>query len=238
MSKTPARPRDEDDEDPVPYGVAHEAPHVPPPISYPVDDDELLPPEDDAPRRRKKKRKRRPDGFGEVAGHHRDKVLEREEEPSAIPWWAEAAVVAALGALPTLLVVVIVAWNAKQANLAVAVFLALGVAVAVAVQTVAVTGFLFVVGNLFSIDYGPVKEAVVKLAATVVFVNGVTLFGTLILCVPVGLVAGALAGFPVFWRLFQLGLQDTLISVTLIALPACVLAAALFALQVTKAQGG
>jgi len=236
MSTKPKRPRDEDDDDVTPYGVTHEAPHVPPPISYPVDDDELLPPEDEAPRK-KKKRKKRPDGFGRVAGHHRDKFLEREEEPSAIPWWAEAAAVAAMGAVPTLLVVAVIAANAKQANLAIAVFLALAVGVAVLVQTAAVTAFLFVVGNLFGIDYGPIKEAVVRLAATVIFVNGVTLFGSL-LCIPIGLVSGAVAGVPIFWWLFKIGLQETLISVTLIALPACVLAAAIFALMVTKAQGG
>jgi len=239
MSTKPTRPPDDDEDEVTPYGVTHEAPHAPPPINYPADDgDELLPPEDEAPRK-KKKRKKRPDGFGEVAGHRRDRLLERDEGAvSAVPWWAEAAVVAFFGAAPTLLVVALVAANAKQANLAVGVFLGLALGVAVVVQTAAVTGFLFIVDNLFGIDYGPVKEAVAKLAATVVFVNGVTLFGTLVTCIPIGLVAGALSGFPVFWRLFKLGLQETLISVALIALPACVLAAALFALMVTKAQGG
>ena len=237
MSTKPTRPRDEDDEDPVPYGVAFEAPHVPPPLSYPPEDDgELLPPEPDAPRK-KKKRKRRPEGFGEVAGHHRDATLEREAVPSGVPWWAEAAAVAALGAAPTLLVIGILAAGVKQAHFAVGVFLLLVVIGAVVVQTVAVTAFLVVVGNFFGINYGPVKEAVTRLAATVVFVNGVTLFASL-LCVPVGLVAGSLAGFAAFLWLFKLGLQETLLSVAVIALPAWVLAAALFALAVTKAQGG
>ncbi len=237
MSTKPTRPRDEDDEPPEPYGVAFEAPHAPPPLSYPAEDDgELLPPEGDAPRK-KAKRKRRPDGFGEVAGQHRDRTLERVDVPPGVPWWAESAAFAAAGALPALLAVGIIAARVKQANFAVGVFLALVVVGAVVVQTVAVAGFLVAVGKFFGIDYGPVKEAAVKLAATVVFVNGVTLFGSL-LCVPIGLVAGSLAGFPAFWRLFKLGLQETLLSVAVIALPACVLAAAIFALMVTKAQGG
>ncbi len=237
MSTKPTRPRDEDDEEVTPYGVAFEAPHVPPPLSYPPEDDgELLPPEPDAPRK-KKKGKRRPDGFGEVAGHHRDPTLEREAVPSGVPWWAEAAAAAALGAMPTLLVIVKIAAGVKQANFAVGVFLFLVVVGAVVVQTVAVAVFLALVGNFFGINYGPVKEAVVRLAATVVFVNGVTLFGSL-LCVSIGLVAGSLAGFAAFWRLFKLGLQETLLSVAVIVLPAWALAAALFALAVTKAQGG
>ena len=237
MSTKPTRPRDEDDEEVTPYGVAFEAPHLPPPVSYPPDDDgELLPPEGDTPRK-KTKRKPRPDGFGEVAGQHRDKTLERVDVPSGVPWWAEAAAIAAVGALSTLIAIVVIAARVKQANFAVGVFLCLVVVGAVVVQTVAVTGFLFLFGNFFGIDYGPIREAVVKVGATVVFVNGVTLFGSL-MCVPMGLVAGSLAGFPVFWRLFKLGLQETLMSVALIALPACVLAAAIFAMMVTRAQGG
>ena len=237
MSTKATRPRDEDDDEVTPYGVAFEAPHAPPPLSYPSEDDhELLPPEPDAPR--KKKRKGRPDGFGEVAGHHRDRVLEPKAAPPGVAWWAESAAFAAAGALPALLAVGLIAARVKQAHFAVGVFLALVVVGAVVVQTVAVAGFLVAVGKFFGIDYGPAKEAAVKLAAAVVFVNGVTLLGTQLLCEPVGLVAGSLAGLPAFWRLFKLGLQETLLSVAVIALPACVLAAALLALMVTKAQGG
>ena len=238
MSTKATRPRDEDDEEVTPYGVAFEAPHAPPPLSYPSEDDhELLPPEPDAPRK-KKKRKGRPDGFGEVAGHHRDRVLEPKAAPPGVAWWAESAAFAAAGALPALLAVGLIAARVKQAHFAVGVFLALVVVGAVVVQTVAVAGFLVAVGKFIGIDYGPAKEAAVKLAAAVVFVNGVTLLGTQLLCEPVGLVAGSLAGLPAFWRLFKLGLQETLLSVAVIALPACVLAAALLALMVTKAQGG
>lgn len=229
MSTKPARP-DDDDDDATPYGVAFEAPHVPPPIDYPPEDDEFVAPAD-APR--KKKRKRRPDGVGEVPPEHRDRLLEREELPPATPWWTEAAIVAAVGALLTLISVVVIAVGVEKANFAVGVFLLVGVTAAVVVQTVAVTAFLVVAGNLFGINYGPVVEAITRLVAVVLLVNGVTLAGCLWF-VPVGLVVGSLFGVPVFWWLFKLSLHDTLISVGIMAVPSWVLAALVFAAMVTK----
>jgi len=236
MSTKPARP-DDDDEDATPYGVAFEAPHVPPPIAYPTDDDDDFAGPAVAPRK-KKKRKPRPDGVGEVAEQHRDRLLEREDDPSAaLPWWTEAACVACVGVPLTLLAVAVIAYNAERANLAVGLFLLVGVVAAAAVETAAVTAFLVVVGNLFGIDYGPVRQAIPKLVAVIVLVNGVTLLSAR-MCLPVGLVAGSLVGVPAFWRLFRIGLQETLISVGVMVLASWVLAAALLALAVTKAQGG
>ena len=229
MSTKPARP-DDDDEDTTPYGVAFEAPHVPPPIDYPAEDDDLVAPAN-APR--KKKRKRRPDGVGEVAPEHRDKTLGREELPPATPWWTEAAVVAAAGALLTLMSVVVFAAGVEKANFAVGVFLLVGVTAAIVVETAAVTAFLMMAGNLFGINYGPVVEALTRLVAVVLLVNGVTLAGSL-LNIPVGLVVGSLFGVPAFWWLFKLSLHDTLISVGIMAVPSWVLAALVFAAMITR----
>ena len=237
MDTKPPR-RNDDDEDATPYGVAFEAPHTPPAIEYPPEDDDFVTPAN-APRKKKKRNRPAADGYdsgpaGEPSPKRRPDILEREELPPAIPWWAEAAAVAGVGLLLTLVAVVVVAANVKQANLAVGVFLLVGVAVAVVVETAAVTAGLFVAGNLFGIDYGPAKEALVKLAAVVLLVDGVTLAGSL-MCVPVGLVAGSLVGGPAFWRLFKVGLQETFVSVGVMVVPAWVLAAAIFATKLSKA---
>ena len=88
-------------------------------------------------------------------------------------------------------------------------------------------------GHRVGINYGPVVEALTRLVAVVLLVNGVTLAGSL-LNIPVGLVVGSLFGVPAFWWLFKLSLHDTLISVGIMAVPSWVLAALVFAAMITR----
>jgi hypothetical protein len=238
MNTTPRRPDPDDDEDRTPYGLTSEPKHVPPPIDYGQDEDSdepvALERADDGPPRKKKRKKRRPraDGDEPLPSKRRKDILEREDLPPVIPWWTAAAITAGVGLLLTVVTAAVVAVNADKGGFLAGVVTLFGALVATAVEAAGVTAVLFVVGNLFGIDYGPVQQALPKLVAVVLLVNGVTLAGSL-MCVPVGLVVGSLVGVPTFWKLFQLSPIESALSVGVMSVAAWVLAALVLATKMS-----
>jgi hypothetical protein len=104
--------------------------------------------------------------------------------------------------------------------------------VGIPVQVAAVTALLVVIGQFFGIDYGPAVHAVVKLAAVVVFVDGLT--AALTLCTPLGLMMAAIIGAGAFQYLFRLAIHEMLLSVAGMVLAAFLLNAYALRLFVTK----
>jgi hypothetical protein len=192
------------------YQFADEPEPLPPQSALPVSDDEAP-----APRRKK----RRPQPVGEVAEEHRDRILDREEEPPPIAWWVAPVVLIALGFLLCLIPVVLLATEKGAAAGVAAVGLAI---VGIVVQVVAVTVLLMVVGQFFGIDYGPAEQAVVKMAAVVVIVDGLTAV-LAISCTPLGLMMAAIVGAGVFQYLFRLAIHEMLLSVAGMVLAAWLL---------------
>jgi hypothetical protein len=109
------------------------------------------------------------------------------------------------------------------------------VVAALVVQVVAVTGLLVVVGHLFGIDYGPAVEAVVKLAAVVAVVDGLTAV-IYLSCTPLGLMVAALVGAGVFQYLFRLSAHEMMLSVVPMIAAAWVLNAAVFTVMLHEEQ--
>src|SRR5207248_2473837 len=76
-----------------------------------------------------------------------------------------------------------------------------------------VTVFLGGVGHFFGIDYGPAEQAVVKLAAVVALVDGLT--GALLLVNPCAMILAVVVGCGVFQYLFRLSVTEMILSVAL-----------------------
>ena len=167
------------------------------------------PPAPEPPRTRKKKR-RRAEGEEPAAEAPReigDRILQREEE-SPGRWWAVPAGLIAVGFLLCLVPIVYVM---VKGGAGIGVALLAAAVVGIVVQVAAVTAFLSGVGYVFGIDYGPAVQAVVKLAAVVVLVDGLT--GSFLLINPCALVVAVLVGCGVFQYLFRLSVFEMLLSV-------------------------
>ncbi len=188
------------------YGLG--PPDAPPPAPTVPDADDAAEP---APRRRK--RKARPPGFGEVGPGHRDKLLGLDRPPDPEPltqWWVPAAGCAAAGLLLGLVPIVAVLLKAQGGAKLIGYVVVGGVAAELA-EVAALTAFLTAIGHAFGIEYGPVKEAVTKLAAVVLFVNGLTL-ALLAGCSPFAVALAVPAGVAAFWGLFKLSTTEAMIT--------------------------
>lgn len=229
MSAPPSGPID-DDLNPGSYGFSDPEPpkREAPPIRYdryaardpddpdgPDDPDEF---EEEEPRPKKRRR---------------DLAFEPPPElpEPAMPWWTWTVVLTAVGFLGLVATAIVIGANggAKAGALAL-----VGAVIGVAVETVLVAVLLTAVGLAFGIEYGPVKEAAVKLIGCVAFTNGATL-GLGLLCYsclgPLGvltaLAAFTLIAFTVFQAQFQLNMYEALVTVFAIQGSAWMLAAGL-----------
>jgi hypothetical protein len=164
---------------------------------------------------------KRPDEVGE-------RILTREEEDRG-RWWAVPVGMIAVGLVLCLVPIGVMAAEIGAGKAALYLVLML---VAVVVQVAGVTAFLMAVGTFFGIDYGPAKEAVLKLAAVVAVVDGLT--AVMLLCNPCGLVLAAIIGVGVFQYLFRLAVFETLISVAGMVAAAWILNAAVVSILVSK----
>lgn len=196
------------------YGFA--AGSEPPPVPAPT---EAVEPEPD-PEQPRKKRKKRPsaEGVGEVKPEHKDRILDREDTPDPVPWWAVPAALFVIGALFLMGPMIYLAISEK--NAAITFYAMIGFGIGIAIEVVALTVLMVLVGGAFGIDYGSPIQAIVKLAALVTIVNGQTLL-VAILCFPFAyfiaiLLAGILAGataYGLFMFLFRLSVSEALITV-------------------------
>lgn len=246
MTTDPARPDDDPGFEPAEDGYAFADPDPDPPVRPPVS----LPPADGAPARdqhemsldeetrpRRRKKRLRADGAGdepEVEGAEEpgDRILRREEVGPPPTWWVVPAGLFAGGFVLSLIPVGVLA--AKSGASAGAGLFALLVA-GLVVQVITVTAVLVVVGQLFGIDYGPAREAVLKLAAVVAVVDGLTAVMFLV-GFPLGLMLAALIGAGVFQHLFRLSIHEMLLSVAPMVAAAWVLNFLVFAAAADKAK--
>jgi hypothetical protein len=225
MNTDRPRPTDPDDDDAgmaEPYRLSDEPP--PPRPTHPVEPDaELLPPADgarDRPRRRRRRRRREeeadegemdqdvalPDRPREIG----ERILSRPEEPAPPNWWVLPAVLTGVGGVLCLIPLVVLA---VQSGAAFGAVLAVLTVCAIVVQVALVSGFLMAVGSFFGIDYGPAHHALVKLAAIVTVVDGLT--GTIALgCLPCGVVIAGLVGAGLFQYLFRLAIYEMLLTLS------------------------
>jgi hypothetical protein len=240
MSTDPRRPRDPDPEPAAGvYGFADPEPPPPPPRpptpvgelpSRPAADlGEELDLEADtaakpAPGPRKRKR-RRPErdadapapadddpGYGPRSGEIGDRILNREEEEPAYPWWAVPAILVGVGGLIAAvpLIVMTVQQGAATGGLA-----ALATFGGLVIEVLVLSAILTVVGVVLGIDYGPLPEAVLKLAAITAVVTGVLLCGVVAGGVVGTVIAGCVAlvvGIGLFQMLFRLAVYETLFT--------------------------
>lgn len=238
----PRRPSQPDADPAGVYGFAE--PEPPPPPRPPVPQAEHIPrPADDLgeeldldadlaapppaageePHRRKKRKRRRPDddaepaadddpGYGPRSGEIGDRILEREETEPPYPWWAVPAVLVGVGMALCLIPVIALAVKEGAAAGGVVALAAFGGLVA---EVLVLSVLLAVVGALVGIDYGPLPEAVLKLAAVAAVVTGLLGAGAAAGPVP-GLICGgvlALAvGIGLFQALFRLAVYETLLT--------------------------
>jgi hypothetical protein len=133
------------------------------------------------------------------------------------PWWFWPVILMAVGATGFLIAAVLAGFRLDP-KVGVLVFVAC--LIGVLVQTVAVTFLLFFIGQIFGIDYGPVKEAFVKMIASVSFINGFTLMSGMLLVSGFGPLGGLMAFsmitmlmYMVFSKLFQLTMFETMITI-------------------------
>ncbi|HVK18224.1 MAG TPA: hypothetical protein VM533_14875 [Fimbriiglobus sp.] len=245
MTTDPAHPDDDPGFEPVEegYGFADPEPPPRPPLSLPPADEppvrdqfEITLDEEpeDRPRRRRRRRGEEGEDEPEPEGAEEpgDRILRREEVAAPPTWWVVPAGLFAIGFALSLAPAVVLA--AKSGVSAGAGALALVVA-ALIVQVVAVTGLLVVVGQLFGIDYGPAVAAVVKLAAVVAVVDGLTAV-IYLTCTPLGLLLAALVGAGVFQYLFRLSAHEMMLSVVPMIAAAWVLNAAVFTVMLHEEQ--
>lgn len=185
-----------DDDESSPLGFADEPPGASPPE-----------PEVEAPRRRKRRQKSAKSS--EVREEHGDRILDRPDHVPAVPWWLAPAIVFTIGFV---LCLVPIGYVALHLGVKSGFLVMLGIFVAVIVEIVGVTVLLSIVGNFFGIEYGPVRESLVKLAAVVTIIDGMT--GTFAVCnSPCAMMMAAVLGAGIFHALFKLQLHETLLSV-------------------------
>jgi hypothetical protein len=145
----------------------------------------------------------------------RPDILDRPDPEPTRPWWQVPLLVLAAGGLLCLGSVAVVAFRQGFATGAVLTLTAVG---ALTVQVLVTSGLLAVVGGLFGIDYGPLPEAVLKLAAVNAVVSGLLAPGGLLVAggaawaAPCGLVLAFVAGFALFQGLFRLAVSEVLLT--------------------------
>ncbi len=227
-------PQDPDDPDlnPGEYGFADSAPEKRegPPLKY--DKYATSEPEEDEeePRPQKRKQKNLVSSPNDEASNEepapkkpRRDLAEPPPPPQLLmtyPWYFWTIVLAGLGLVG--LVIAAVYAGVKEGP-AVGALALTGAMVAVLFETGCVAVLMVLIGSVFGIDYGPVKQGAVKLLGSVAFVNGFTLaFGLLCLgCFgPLGILMAlsivTLVCFVVFQSQFQLNIYESLITVLII----------------------
>jgi hypothetical protein len=148
----------------------------------------------------------------------RDLATEPPPDPAlAVPWWYWTVVLTVLGFVGLVITVVFVGIRGGAAASAIAL---VGAGVGVVIETIAVAALLAGIGVIFGIDYGPVKEAIIKMFGCVAFVNGFTLalglfcyycFGVLGILMAMSTVT--LVTFAVFQAQFRLSMFEGLVTV-------------------------
>jgi hypothetical protein len=207
-----------DESEESPYRMKDEPEHVPPPVP---------------PRSwEKKKQKPRGDETPEEANRNRD-ILEKEELPPLYPWWMEAAITGAVAGSLLIVGIILAMLKVKAGGVGVGAMLVVVILICTVVQTIIMAAFLMVLGGLINIDYGPVHMAMVKLVAIVFLVNALSLVITAG-CAPIGMMVAVIVGAMVFQRLFQLTIQETMLSTAAIVLTGWVLNALIIAFLLRK----
>lgn len=168
------------------------------------------PPAPEPPRKRKKRRRPGDPAPPPAPQEIGDRILNRADETTPPGWWKVPAALIAVGLLLCLVPIIVLA--VKQ-GAAVGGLVLVGVSAAVLVQIAVVTAILAVVGTFFGIDYGPATQAVVKLAAVVALVDGLT--GAMLLVNPCAMVMAVVIGCGVFQYLFRLSVTEMILSVAL-----------------------
>ena len=212
---------DPDDDEPEPagdYKMSDEPlPEVPKPK---VRRDPLLKEDKEKAERRQRRRRNRdadeepPEGEAEgdegplVPRLPKPDILDRPDDVPPYPWWMGSAITAGIGVLLCIVPIGVITAKSGAGTGVLVIGLT---AVAVVVQVAFVTALLMVVGHFFGIEYGPATEAIVKLVAVVLFVDGLT--GVFTLCSPCGLMLAAILGAGAFQYLFKLGIMELLVSV-------------------------
>jgi hypothetical protein len=211
----------DDDLNPGEYGFSDPPPETreaPPvrPDKYATRDPEG----EERPRRRK--RRTREGGEGEPPKkRRRDLAAEPPPEPPMTqPWWFWTLVLSGLGFVGLVAAAV---WVGAKGGATVGALALAGAVVGVLVETVVVAAGCAVIGAAFGIDYGPAKEAVVKLVGCVAFVNGFTLALGLACysCAgPLGIFMAistvSLVTFALFQAQLKLNMYEALLTVLLI----------------------
>ena len=217
------------------YGLSNDPNEKPNQLPEVKPDPDMLDPDPVAAPKKKRKRRLDADGkpIGEVEAKYHDKVLDRPDDVPPRPWWLAAAIVAGVGAVFCLIPIIVVALRTKQAAPTIAIYLILATIVALVVETVLVTGLMIVVGQFFGIDYGPVKEAVVKFAAIITLSNGLTLL-ILVFTSPLGLTIPVVVAGIVFIYFFRLNMLETIITVGTLLAATGVLQLVIFAIILAK----
>jgi hypothetical protein len=157
-------------------------------------------------------------------------ILDREELPPPRAFWVVPAILSGIGFALCLVMIGVIA---SKEGASVGLGLVLLTVIGVVIQVAAVTAFLTAVGTLFGIDYGPAVEAVVKLVAVILIVDGLT--SVSLLWNPCALVFGAFAGAAVFQYLFRLSVFEMLVSVAGMVGGAWVLNAVVISILASKA---
>lgn len=229
MAANRRRPREDDDEDDAtPYGLAFEPPHVAPPIPLPPPDeeDEVTEPAN-APRRKKKPKRSAAEETAAAAklggATYFDRILDRvEAPPTAYPWWVEVAAAGVAGALLILVGIAAVAIRADKAGVDVGVVLVAGALTVILAHSAFMAFTLMVVGQVMTVDYGPVVQTVPKLAAATLLANGLTL-ALVGVGLPCALLFSAMIFYTVFQRLFRLSMMETIYCVVALMMASWVL---------------
>jgi hypothetical protein len=229
------------------YGFADPEPPPPrPPAPLPpaadkpdrLDEHDLSLEEETRPKKRRRKR-RRPEDEGdeepeaepvEPPREPGDRILSRPEEAPAATWWA---VPTGLFAVGFALCLVLVGVRVAQAGVSAGAGAFALIVVGLVIQVTSVTALLMMVGHLFGIDYGPAREAVLKLAAVVAVVDGLTAVIALT-CTPCGLMLAAVIGAGVFQYLFRLSVHEMLLSVAPMVAAAWVLNSSVVTIVLSK----
>lgn len=144
-------------------------------------------------------------------------ILDRPDEEPTRPWWQVPLILLGVGGLLCLMTVV-GAVVVQGKGFATGVVLTLVAVGGLTVQVLVTSGLLAVVGHFFGIDYGPLPEAVLKLAAINAVVTGLGGGGAVLVAggagwlAPCGFVLAFVAGFALFQTLFRLAVSEVLLT--------------------------
>jgi hypothetical protein len=145
----------------------------------------------------------------------RPDILERPLDEPTRPWWQVPLLTLAAGLVLCLVPIVAVAFQKGAGTGLVLALMAVG---GLTVQVLVTSGLLAVVGHFFGIDYGPLPEAVLKLAAIDAVVTGLLGGGAALAynqagwAAPCGLLLAFVAGFALFQTLFRLTVSEVLLT--------------------------